>query len=63
MQSLLNLHEMASKHGDAHLCDFLESEFLTEQVEGIKELGDWVSKLKRAGDGIGVHILDKEIGE
>lgn len=62
-QSILILHEMASKHGDAHLCDFLESEFLTEQVEGIKELGDWVTKLKRAGDGIGVHILDKEIGQ
>lgn len=52
---------MSSDHGDAHLCDFLESEYLTEQVDGIKEIGDLVTKIKRAGDGLGLHIIDKEI--
>merc|ERR1712215_160668 len=59
-QSLLSLHGAASDKVDPHLCDFIESEYLDEQVKGIKELGDLVTKLKRAGDGLGVHIIDKE---
>merc|ERR1712013_831793 len=35
-QSLLDIHKVAGDKGDGHLCDFLESEYLTEQVEGIK---------------------------
>jgi len=31
-------------------------------VEGIKEIGDMITKIKRAGDGLGLHIMDKEIG-
>ena len=61
-QSILDMHEVASGKGDPHLCDFLETHFLPEQVEDIKELGDWVSKLKRVGPGLGEHIIDKEIG-
>merc|ERR1711974_481831 len=34
-QSLLDLHKVAGDKGDGHLCDFLESEYLGEQVEGI----------------------------
>jgi len=60
-QSLLDIHKVSSDHGDAHLCDFLESEYLTEQVDGIKEIGDLVTKIKRAGEGLGLHIIDKEI--
>jgi ferritin heavy chain len=59
--SLLALHVAAGEKGDAHLCDFLESNFLDEQVEGIKELGDLITKMKRAGDGLGLHIIDKEM--
>ena len=36
-QSLLDLHLLAGGHNDANLCDFLESEFLNEQVEAINE--------------------------
>merc|ERR1711970_1265311 len=61
-QSLLDLHKACDGKGDAHLCDFIEAEFLGEQVEGIKELGDLITKIKRAGDGLGLHIMDKEIG-
>merc|ERR1712122_62426 len=46
---------------DIHLCDFLESEYLSEQVEGIKAVGDLITKMKRAGDGLGLHIIDKEM--
>merc|ERR1712107_763536 len=37
-------------------------EYLTEQVEGIKAVGDLITKMKRAGDGLGLHIIDKEMG-
>jgi hypothetical protein len=37
-ESLLGLHKVAGEKGDAHLCDFLESEFLNEQVESIKKV-------------------------
>merc|ERR1712154_133749 len=35
-QSLLDMHKASD--GDAHLCDFLEGEFLDEQVDAIKEI-------------------------
>merc|ERR1712112_7539 len=60
-QSLLDMHKVAQDMNDAHFCDFLESEYLTEQVDGIKEIGDWVTKMKRAGDGLGLHTIDREI--
>merc|ERR1712117_576283 len=58
-QSLLDLHKGAD--GDAHLCDFLEANFLDEQVDAIKEISEWITKLKRAGPGLGFHMIDKEI--
>merc|ERR1719369_973317 len=51
----------AGNHGDAHLCDFLESNYLDEQVDGIKEIGDMITKLQRAGDGLGTYLFDKEL--
>ena len=61
-ESLLNLHVLASSKNDAHLADFLESEFLDEQVESIKKLGEMITKLKRAGpDGLGEYLFDKDL--
>lgn len=60
-QSLLELHALAGTHNDAHLSDFLESEFLTEQVDAIKELGDMITKAKRCGPGLGEHLFDKDL--
>ena len=48
--------------GDAHLCDFIEANFLDEQVNGIKEVSTWITKMKNVGPGLGYHIIDKEIG-
>ncbi|XP_064482398.1 soma ferritin-like [Ornithodoros turicata] len=59
-QSLLDLHRIATDHNDAQLCDFLESEYLKEQVEAIKELSDYVTNLKRVGPGLGEYMFDKE---
>merc|ERR1711999_38172 len=60
-ESLLNIHKMADSHGDAQMTDFLEGTYLKEQVEAIKEVADLVTKMKRAGDGLGLHIIDKEL--
>jgi ferritin heavy chain len=61
-QSLLDLHRVAGTHNDANLCDYLESEFLNEQVEAIKELGDKITQLKRAGPaGLGEYLFDQKL--
>jgi ferritin heavy chain len=53
---------VASSHNDAHLTNFLEEEFLDEQVEAIKKLGDQITRLKRAGpEGLGEYIFDKDL--
>ena len=62
-QALLDLHVVASNHADAHLTNYLEGEFLEEQVEAIKKLSDLLTKLKRAGPtGLGEYLFDKEMG-
>lgn len=58
-ESLINLHELAAKVGDAHLTDFLEEEFLDEQVKSIKAIGDHITNLKRVGPGLGEFHFDK----
>ena len=45
---------------DPHLADYLESEFLDEQVKSIKEYADYITNLKRVGPGLGEYIFDKE---
>ena len=60
-QSLLDLHKGADGSSDPQMTDFIEGEYLKEQVEAIKELGDLVTKLRRAGPGLGVHLIDKEL--
>jgi len=63
-QSLLDLHKVAGNHDDAQMCDFLESNYLEEQVNAIKEIGDHITQLKRVGPGLGEYTYDKEsLGE
>ncbi|CAM4542500.1 unnamed protein product [Lepidochelys kempii] len=45
-QALLDLHKLTMEKNDPHLCDFLESEYLEEQVKAIKQLGDYLTNLK-----------------
>jgi ferritin heavy chain len=59
-QALLDLHALAQQHGDSQMCDWLEAHYLTEQVEAIKELGNYITNLKRVGTGLGEYMFDKE---
>ena len=58
-ESLLKLHQIADKNGDAQMCDFIESHYLTEQVEAIKKLADLITNVKRVGPGLGEYLFDK----
>merc|ERR1711860_349757 len=60
-ESLLTMHKSAGDKNAAQFPDFLEGEFLKEQVEAIKEIGDLITRMKRAGDGLGLHLVDKEL--
>ncbi len=62
--SLLNLHSIGGANNDPHLCDFIESDFLDDQVKAIKKLSDFITQLKRCGtEGLGLFIFDKKISE
>lgn len=55
------VHEIATTHNDVNFMDFLETEFMQEQVDSIKEIADHVTNLDRVGKGLGVYIFDKEL--
>ncbi len=60
--TLLELHALASDHSDSHLEDYLEKEFLNDQVDSIKKFSDMITKLRRAGpDGLGEYLFDKDL--
>jgi len=56
----IDLRNVAGEGGDHHMAYYLE-EFLEEQVQRLKELADHVTRLKRAGPGLGEHIYDKDL--
>ncbi|XP_067057630.1 uncharacterized protein [Acropora muricata] len=58
-QALLDLHNVADTHGDPQMMDFIEENFLEEQVESIKQFSDFVANLKRVGPGLGEYQFDK----
>ncbi|XP_057512185.1 ferritin-4, chloroplastic-like [Actinidia eriantha] len=57
-EKLLNLHKVATQNNDVQLVDFVESEFLVEQVEAIKKISEYVAQLRRVGKGHGVWDFD-----
>ena len=60
--SLLKLHGIAGEHNDAHLTDFIEEEFLEDQIKTIKLLADMLTKLERCGEhGLGLYIFDRDL--
>ncbi|KAK4492103.1 hypothetical protein RD792_002900 [Penstemon davidsonii] len=58
-EKLLNLHRVADQNNDVQLTDFVESEFLEEQVESIKKISEYVAQLRRVGRGHGVWHFDQ----
>ncbi|XAR55790.1 Ferroxidase [Bertholletia excelsa] len=53
-EKLLNVHSVADRNNDPQMMDFIESEFLSEQVEAIKKIADYVTQLRMVGKGHGV---------
>ncbi|KAF0889886.1 hypothetical protein E2562_033856 [Oryza meyeriana var. granulata] len=62
-EKLHNLHSVASRCNDPQLTDFIESEFLEEQVEAIKKISEYVAQLRRVGKGHGVWHFDQKLLE
>lgn len=61
-QHLLKLHIIGEKCNDPQFCDFIEGEFLKEQVEGIYDLNKKISVLKRIGsDGHGIWEFNNKL--
>uniref|UniRef100_A0A4W5PJE6 Ferritin n=2 Tax=Hucho hucho TaxID=62062 RepID=A0A4W5PJE6_9TELE len=61
-QALLDLHKIAFVKVDPHLCHFLESHYLNEQVEAIKKLGDHVTNLTKmdaVNNKMAEYLFDK----
>ncbi|VAI30354.1 unnamed protein product [Triticum turgidum subsp. durum] len=62
-EKLHNLHSVATRCNDPQLTDFVESEFLQEQVDAIKKISEYVSQLRRVGKGHGVWHFDQMLLE
>ncbi|KAG6769614.1 hypothetical protein POTOM_025264 [Populus tomentosa] len=58
-EKLLSLHKVADENNDPQMADFVESEFLTEQVESIKKIAEYVAQLRMVGKGHGVWHFDQ----
>jgi len=59
-KSLLDLHAISSNANDPSMCDFLENDYLQDQVKSIEEIGKIITNLKRVGGGLGEYMFDKE---
>ena len=57
--SLLSLHSTAEK--DPAFQNFLESEYLSKQVDAINNISELIRKLIRAGPGLGEYDIDREL--
>ena len=63
-EKLLKIHELAEKHNDPQLEDFIEQGFLDEQVESIKQFADLITQLERSGpEGLGLYMFDQKLSE
>merc|ERR1712173_215803 len=55
-----DLQTLATTKTDFHLVTFIQKYFLTRQIMDIKTIGDFLTKMKRAGTGLGFYMI-KEI--
>ncbi|KAJ4802618.1 Ferritin [Rhynchospora pubera] len=58
-EKLLHLQKVAEQCKDVELMNYIESEFLGEQVEAIKKTFEFISQLRRVGHGHGVWHFDQ----
>merc|ERR1711974_176161 len=61
IRTLQDLQTVATEKKDFHLVDFIQKKLMVKKVNIIKEIGDCITKIKRVGDGIGLHIMDREL--
>uniref|UniRef100_A0A7S2AFY3 Ferritin n=1 Tax=Pycnococcus provasolii TaxID=41880 RepID=A0A7S2AFY3_9CHLO len=59
-EKLLALHKVAEECGDPNMTDFVEG-MLEEQAEALYEAGLFVTRVRRAGLGLGVTAIDQEL--
>jgi len=57
--ALMGLHNHASEMNDAQMQDFLEANFLGEQIDSIQQLSRYIGTLRRLGGGMGEYLFDK----
>lgn len=60
-EKLLNVHSVATENNDPQLADFVETEFLGEQIEAIKKISDFITQLRMVGKGHGVWHFDQSL--
>lgn len=61
-ESLKEVHRCGELNNDANLQDFIEANYLQEQIDGIKMFSDLITKLKRTGTtGLGLYLFDKDL--
>ncbi|XWS60001.1 hypothetical protein CRYUN_Cryun08bG0170600 [Craigia yunnanensis] len=60
-EKLLSLHNVAEQNNDAQMAEFIEREFLSEQVEAIKKIAEYVAQLRMVGKGHGVWHFDQRL--
>ncbi|XVE62080.1 hypothetical protein DITRI_Ditri06bG0090600 [Diplodiscus trichospermus] len=60
-EKLLSLHNVAEQNNDAQMAEFIEREFLSEQVEAIKKISEYVAQLRMVGKGHGVWHFDQKL--
>ncbi|KAJ8753850.1 hypothetical protein K2173_000104 [Erythroxylum novogranatense] len=58
-EKLLCLHKVAVENNDPQMADFVETEYLTEQVEAIKKIAEYITQLRMVGKGHGLWHFDK----
>jgi len=58
-RSLRDVHKTATDNDDPQMTDFIEANFLGEQIDSIKLLGNYIGTLKRIGGGLGEYQFDK----
>jgi len=59
-QAWVDLRKTADKHGDPEMTNWIETEFLHQEVAFIKTISDHIANLKRAGPGLGEYTFDQE---
>jgi len=58
-EKLLAMRVVAEESSDFQFGEFIEGQFLNEQVDDIRKMAIYVSQLRRAGTGLGVFEFDR----